>query len=427
VTNNAGTFSTTINTPIVLAGAQAWSIGSGLTLGSNGTSITGAGPITKSGNGAMTVNTYGPAVHSFSGGLAISGTQGVTWNYGNVGVSGHTDAWFGTNTITLRNNGRFSLMVSGTAGSTTYDINLQNAITVEPTGGQIGFNNVKNNNDLRAAIAGPIDLQGPLTFGKFSGGGDAQSGVVKGTVTLNGTAAALIGMVSNPYVTLDSAIQDGTTTDLQLGHRNSGNGADFRVSTPATNMTYTGNTTIMGGTNAVSGQFIRILAASRLNGTVTMNAGGWLRLESATNLQSPNNVRMLAGTGSQMTSLSLTFNGDPGAIVDSANSTGNPVIFLDATNTATSINLGALANGTSGSSAFLGSTGTNTTSAVLSPGTNGEFSMGVGRGQLILSATGAISGSNTLRIGQSVLGDTASGGGMVTLSVRTPLTRATCW
>ncbi len=189
----------------------------------------------------------------------------------------------------------------------------------------------------------------------------------------------------------NGVLTDGANPRSVIVGSNQPNGSGTVVLQAANNYT--------GGTNVNAGK-LSLTTGSIVGGNVNVNSGGTLGVTSTANLTDATPTALINAVGI----LSVDANFDPNAMINPA-SVG--IVALNSSPTANSS-----LSGVNGSSAFLGSLGSNSlTSATLSPGAGNVYRLGGGGGTLTI-VNGVLTGaSNSALVGSTQ----ANGSGTVVL------------
>ncbi len=287
----AGSGANTITAPITLGANQTWTNNSGNLLTINGTTITnstftlilagsgnttisnvlgsGAGGLTMSGTGTATLsgasaNTYtglttvsageldlakSGAVNAIAGGgLTIGSTGSAT--AAQVVYTGASTDMMGTGAVTINSNGQLdfngdsdtignvSIVSIGAGGATSPIINTAGGGTL--TIGTLGITPLAGFLTTLDSGTGTLKLGGAVTFNAATTGQAA----INGKLDLNGGQTFTIGngTASGFDLQINAVVSNGTFTKAGAG----------MLQLTATN-TFTGNTTISGGTLQVAG------------------------------------------------------------------------------------------------------------------------------------------------------------------------------
>ena len=242
--------------------------GSGSFSGIIGNSNWGATySITKAGSGTQTLN--GTVANTYSGGTTING--GIISLGTGGGVTSHQDA-LGTGAVTANSGGELRLWISNT-GSYTID----NAFTLD--GGTV------HGEDGLYDLTGAMTLAagGGTLSGKWSSKGITVSGLISGSGALTidektSSQSGLVVLTNNNTYTGGTTVEGGTLKLTDSGRI--GNG---------------GLTVNNGGTLSVATN-----AFNSLGGAITVNEGGTLSTDSTG--QNANNIGAIAINGGTLTS-----------------------------------------------------------------------------------------------------------------------------
>ncbi|RDS82181.1 hypothetical protein DWU98_09045 [Dyella monticola] len=458
------TFTTTRN--IAMTGAANFDVDGGTTLTDTAGSITGNGPITKTGLGTLVLGT-----DNSSGGVIVGGgtlqLTGASTDTGTVGVmNGATLALTGNGSIAnasdVQNVGTFDISgandsqsITGLAGSGTVNLGnngltLTNANDIY-SGAITGNGGVTLNNGVEE-LSGTNTYTGGTTLngGNLMVSSDANLGDASGALNFNGgalestasftstrniNAATGINIDTDAGTTLtDTAgavtgtgpINKGGTGTLVLGADNSTGGVNVGAGT----LQLTGVSTDTGATNINTGATVAITgngsdaSASSINNSGTFDISGANTSQSITSLAG-NGTVALGNNGLALTNASGIYSGAIGG--NGGVSLNGGAEELSGTNTytgGTTLNGGTLAvssdanlGDASGALNFNGGTLENTASFTTTRNINatGAVNIDTDAGTTLTDTAGAITGSGPITKGGTgtlVLGADDSTGGL---------------
>ena len=283
--------------------------------------FTGSGTLKLYSSPMLTATGFAMAASNFSG---FTGTIQVTNNGANGSEGGKFNAGTGTFNASgaiLQLDSGAQLYYAGTSNTATFG-----TIYVSGNGGNEGRGAFRIES---GTLAGNIILQGNSVWGQATG----VTGNIKGTATLGNTQVLTLGAVNQGGGTLSGIISDGTDGGkLALTKRRS----DTVTLSGASASTYTGDTTVTGGTLAlnlnnmgtptdlISSSSKLVLGGGTLTVTGKSTAVASSQTFASTTLNSGNNtVTTTLGTGGTSTTLALqAITRNTGALLRITNASG---------------------------------------------------------------------------------------------------------
>ncbi|WP_211609961.1 autotransporter-associated beta strand repeat-containing protein [Paraburkholderia haematera] len=445
VTLNSGTLETTAGTgtvsgSVVLNNSGIFATGSGATLTVSGVVSGGASPnaLTVSGPGTVVLS----GVNTYTGGTLVSGGT----------LQGNTQSLQGgiTNNASLvfdqASNGTFNGTISGTGavtkqntGTLTFDTTQTYGGGTSVTGGTLTLtgSGVAGTSAITVGSGAALDVQNTLANAlTLNGGGTLEattgSGSVTGLVTLNGSNTFSTG--NSATLTVSSVVVDGAPAGA-LTVNGTGTVALTGVNT------FSGGTTINGGTLALTGSGTAGTSAisvgsgaaldvqNILSNAVTLN-GGTLETTTGTGTVSGPVVLNNSGIFATGSGATLTVSGavSGGASPNALTVSGPGTVVLNGVNTYIG---GTLVSGGTlqGNAQSLQGSITNNASLVFDQASNGTFNGTIsGTGAVTKQNTGTLTlngpqsyGGGTKVTGGALQGDTASLQGGIVLDNSTGL------
>jgi autotransporter-associated beta strand protein len=374
-------------------------------------------------------------------------SQTPTFNYtgsGNVTLDNRQIELYGTTANTpfaVNNNGTGVFVINTNlaniaTGTKTFTLGGTNTSYANTFGGVIG--NGSGTINLTKSGAGTWTLSN--TGNSYTGGTTVSAGILQlgasnvlpdaGAVTVTGGTLRLgafsdtVGVVSITGGTIDgttgvlSGSQVSTTGASTISAILGGSGGLYRIGSGSTTTlskanTYSGGTTVAGGTLAVSSA--GTLGSNVVGNGISIREAGILTLAAAANSGSNQAITLSSystsdGRFGNLAVLGLGFNGLPVVAVAQANTNGGVIAINGVTGYNTD-----LSSTLTGKNLFLGAIGTSTftgAAGTVVPGNGAIYRLGGGGGQITFSTTNLFTGANGVQVGSPLV----NGGGTVVIS-----------